>query len=129
VTPYCAPSLYRALPRMDLVGTLVGSAIFPGQGFYTDSEASCRQACCDAAACDSFAYALGATSYYMDVAWRTASPSVTPSQTPPFYMGLPALGISSGIPSYGAQCYLFVNVTSLVPSNIMSSGVLTSKYS
>ncbi len=145
VTPYCAPSLYRALPRMDLVGTLVGSAFFPGQGFYTENEAACRQACCDAAACDSFAYALGATSYYIDVAWRSASPSASPSQSASpspsnviYFGGSPASGSGAGAAGapgsgpglgYGAQCYLFVNVTALVPSNIMSSGVLTSKYS
>ena len=102
VTPYCAPSLYRVLPRMDLVGTLVGSAMAPNAGFYTDSEAACRQACCDAAVCDSYAYAGGAAGYYV---------------------------INNYNYGFGAQCFLYVNVTALAPSSIVSSGALISKYS
>lgn len=95
-TPYCWPSLYRALARTDLVGTLVGSALFPGSGFLAASETACRQACCDAATCSAYAF---------------ASPNLLLS------------------PSLGAQCFLLVNVTALVPSNMMSSGVLLSVYS
>ena len=134
VTPYCAPSLFRALPRMDLVGTLVGSAVYPGVGFYTETEAACRQACCDAAVCDSFSFAAGAAAFY-PVGMTTATPTATASSSPTqfnyygFGIGGNAFGSTSSSFAYGAQCYLFVNVTSLVPSNIMSSGVLTSKYS
>jgi hypothetical protein len=44
---------------MDLVGTLVGTALSPGAAVLQFSEESCRQACCDAAACDG--YSFGAT--------------------------------------------------------------------
>ena len=53
-TPYCAPSQFRPLPRTDLVGTLVGTALTPGAATLVASEAACRQACCDAPACDGF---------------------------------------------------------------------------
>jgi uncharacterized membrane protein len=92
-TPYCFPSLFRSLPRMDLMGTLVGTALSPGSPILQPSESSCRQACCDAAACDGFSFA--------------ASELMTS-----------ATGSSA--------CYLLVNITQLIPSNTMSSGVLLS---
>ena len=94
-TPYCSPALFRSLPRMDLVGTLVGTALSPGISVLQPSEASCRQACCDAAACDGYAFSSG------DLA-----------------MGLATIG--------GASCYLYVNITQLMPSSGYSSGVLLS---
>ena len=96
-TPYCWPSLYRTLPRMDLVGTLVGSAYVPGAAFLAASENNCRQSCCDAPACDAYAFAVGNLAYAQ------------------------ALG--------GAQCFLYVNVTALVPTSMMTSGALLSVYS
>ena len=53
----CSPSLFRSLPRIDLVGTLVGTAMEPGVRVLLVSEAACRQACCDAPACDGFSFA------------------------------------------------------------------------
>jgi hypothetical protein len=55
-TPYCAPSLFRTLPRTDLVGSLVGTALAPGEPLLAPSEAACRQACCDAASCDGYSF-------------------------------------------------------------------------
>ena len=95
-SPYCWPSLYRALPRMDLVGTLVGSALFPGAFVLTADENGCRQACCDAPGCDSYTFAA------------TTLPSS-------------ATGTAS--------CFLYVNVTALVPSSMVNSGALLSVYS
>ena len=56
-TPYCHPALFRSLPRTDLVGSLVGTALAPGQAALVASEAACRQACCDAPACDGYTFA------------------------------------------------------------------------
>ena len=56
VTPYCEPTLFRALPRTDLVGTLVGTALTPGEATLVASEAACRQACCDAPVCEGYAF-------------------------------------------------------------------------
>jgi hypothetical protein len=87
-TPYCAPSLFRPLPRTDLVGTLVGTALTPGAATLVASEAACRQACCDAPACDGYTFAT-------DLALYHAS----------------------------APCYVYVNVTQLIPSGRDASGV------
>ena len=91
VTPYCEPSLYRPLPRTDLVGTLVGTALTPGEATLVASEAACRQACCDAAACDGYAF-----------------------------------DASSGRQHSSGECFLYVNVTQLIPSSGYASGVLES---
>ena len=95
-TPFCWPSLYRALPRMDIVGTLVGSALFPGADFLAASENGCRQACCDAPACDAYTFSA-------------------------VYQGISATGT--------APCFLYVNVTALVPNSGFNSGALLSVYS
>ena len=95
-TPYCWPSLFRALPRMDLVGTLVGSAVFPGVDFLSASENDCRQACCDAPVCDCYTFAS----------------TILRSST-----------------TGTASCFLYVNVTALVPSSTVNSGALLSVYS
>jgi hypothetical protein len=63
-TPYCATALFRAFPRTDLVGTLVGTALAPGLPVLAPTEASCRQACCDAAECDGYSFELGALSFH-----------------------------------------------------------------
>ena len=62
-SPYCSPSLFRSLSRMDLVGTLVGTALTPGAPTLVSSPADCRQACCDAPACDGFSFGTGDASY------------------------------------------------------------------
>ncbi len=90
---YCAPSLFRPLPRMDLVGTLVGTALTPGALALTPSLEACRQACCDAPACDGFSFAVS------------------------------ELAIS---PTGVAGCFLYVNVTQLIPSSVISSGLYES---
>jgi len=51
--PACHESLYRLLPRLDLVGTLLDSA-----GSY-DNESACRTACCNATGCTAYAFASG----------------------------------------------------------------------
>ena len=56
----CSTALFRALPRTDLVGALVGSVTAPQQPVLVSSEAACRQACCDASACDGYSFASGA---------------------------------------------------------------------
>ena len=87
-TPYCHPALFRGLPRTDLVGSLVGTALAPGQAALVASEIACRQACCDAPACDGYTFAA-------DLAMISAV----------------------------APCYLYVNVTQLIPSGRDASGV------
>ena len=99
-TPYCPPSLYRPLPRTDLVGDLTGNAWYPGTSLPSPSESACRQACCDAPNCD--AYSFAASELRLQVQW-------------------------SGSPT--ASCFLYTNVTALVPSSTMSSGALRSVYS
>ena len=102
----CSASLFRSLPRTDLVGALVGSAFNPGAGFSVSgsgaaNEFSCRQACCNAgSSCSAYAYSPYTSSFFS-------------------YYG-----------NYGeANCFLFDNVTGLVPNTMMSSAVLISKYS
>ena len=60
-TLYCAPALFRPLPRTDLVGALVGTALAPGDAVLLPTVAACRQACCDAAACDGYSFDAGAS--------------------------------------------------------------------
>ena len=90
-TPYCAPALFRAFPRMDLVGSLVGTALAPGESVTLAGEPACRQACCDAAACDGYAFEA-------ESAKRAG------------------LG----------GCFLYVNITQLVPSSGYASGIYRS---
>ena len=92
-TPYCSPSLFRALPRMDLVGTLAGTAMSPGAPSLLPSTEACRQACCDAPACDGFSFGTGDASF-----------------------------VSGG----SASCFLYVNITQLIPSSFASSGIYES---
>ena len=92
-SPYCVSSIFRALPRMDLVGTLAGSALAPGAPTLVSSTAACRQACCDAPACDGFSFATGDASF-----------------------------ISGGT----AGCFLYVNITQLIPSSVVTSGIYES---
>lgn len=95
-SPYCAASLFRSLPRMDLVGTLVGTALSPGKRVALVSEHACRQACCDAPACDGFSFAsIDASSFASE-----------------------GLAVSS--------CFLYVNISQLVPSSVVSSGIYES---
>ena len=88
-TPYCPPSLFRPLPRTDLVGALLGSALSPGLPVLAPTEAGCRQACCDAAACDGYSFDASSARQL----------------------------------SAASECFLFVNVTQLVPNNLMVSGL------
>ena len=76
---------------MDLVGALVGTALAPGESVTLPVESACRQACCDAAACDGYSFDAGTAKL---------------------------LG--------GAGCYLYVNITQLVPSSGYASGVYES---
>ena len=92
-TPYCVLSLFRALPRMDIVGSLAGTALSPGAPVPLPSESSCRQACCDAPFCDGYAFASGDMSF-----------------------------TNGGT----AGCFLYVNVTQLIPSSAFSSGIYES---
>jgi hypothetical protein len=90
-TPYCAPALFRAFPRTDLVGSLVGTALAPGESVTLAGEPACRQACCDAAACDGYAFEA-------ESAKRAG------------------LG----------GCFLYVNITQLVPNSGYASGIYRS---
>ena len=92
-TPYCALSLFRTLPRMDLVGTLVGTALSPGTPTLVSSLGDCRQACCDAPACDGFSFGTGDASF-----------------------------IAGG----AAGCFLYVNISQLIPNSAFSSGIYES---
>ena len=100
-TPYCPPSLYRPRPRTDLVGTLVGNAWYPGTSLPSATESSCRQSCCDAPYCD--AYTFATSELQLQLFQSSADPV--------------------------ASCFLYTNVTALVPSSGYSSGALHSAYS
>ena len=78
---------------MDLVGALVGTALSPGSRVLVPEEAFCRQACCDAPACDGYAFAAS------------------------------DLGVAGAM---SAGCYLYVNITQLIPSSFASSGIYES---
>ena len=59
-SPNCWPSLFRALPRLDAIGSPIVSAASPAGARYllAATEAACRQACCDAApACTAYSFA------------------------------------------------------------------------
>ena len=99
-TPYCAPALYRSLPRTDLVGTLMGNAWYPGTSLPATSESACRQSCCDAPICDAYTFAT-----------TDLQNAIVQSQLPL------------------AQCFLYTNVTALVPNSGYTSGALFSSYS
>ena len=103
-TPSATPSAchsYYPFPRMDLNGTLVGSAAFPAasypDGFTAASEAECMQQCCAAAV------ATGCTAYAFASFFLT---------------------LGGG----GAPCFLYGPAISLVYSSGFSSGVQTSAY-
>ena len=80
---------------MDLVGSLVGTALSPGSRVLLHSDAACQQACCDAPACDGFSFASGDAS-----------------------LGQGGSGLAS--------CFLYVNITQLIPSSGYSSGIYES---
>jgi hypothetical protein len=90
---YCTPSLFRSLPRMDLVGELVGTALTPGVLALMPSLEACRQACCDAPACDGYSFAVSECASSL---------------------------------SGAASCFIYVNVTQLIPSSVVSSGIYES---
>ena len=81
---------------MDLVGSLVGTALSPGSHVLAPSEAACRQACCDAPFCDGYAFASG------DAA------------------------LAAGGAGGPVSCFLYANVTQLVPSSAFTSGIYES---
>jgi len=96
-SPFCKPADFRPLPRTDLVGALlVGSPVL------LPEAAACRVACCRALGCDGFAYAADLAAYAL-IAPAPASLAVSPV--------------------VGAPCYLYANVTQLVPSSLMASSV------
>ena len=99
-TPYCESALYRFLPRTDLVGTLTGNAWYPGTALPAASESACRQACCDAPVCDAYTFASNDLQF----------------------------AVQQGL-SHSASCFLYTNVTALVPSSGYTSGALLSTYS
>lgn len=90
---FCSASLFRALPFTDLSGTrmsVIGSEPAPS---WFSSENSCRVACCSAAGCQGYSFAL------FDSGARLGTP---------------------------VACFLFSNVTQLIPSSFASSGLLSS---
>jgi hypothetical protein len=101
--PVCAPALYRALPQMDLVGTLVSDAGGRSPLVTAVTEAACRVACCSAPTCTGYAYASG-------------------------MLRLASVGADARA-EIAAPCALYATVTALVPSSFVSSGALLSEYS
>jgi hypothetical protein len=73
---------------MDLVGTLVGSALSPAGPVLMPSEPACRQACCLAPVCDGYSFEASALSFHAE-----------------------------------SNCYLYVNVTQLIPSSLVTGGL------
>ena len=100
-SPDCPPALYRPLPRTDLVGALLGNAWYPGTSLPAASESSCRQSCCDAPFCDAYTFAV--SELQLQLFQSTTNPV--------------------------ASCFLYTNVTALVPSSGYTSGALLSAYS
>ena len=90
----CAPALFHALPRTDLVGTPVGGAARDAVGTpaWVTSEETCRVACCAVAGCSGYSYTLH------DPARRLLA---TPA----------------------SLCFLYANVTHFAPSSAMASGI------
>ena len=88
ISSYCMLDLFRPLPRTDLMGSLVGTALSPGEPVRVSTDTACRKECCDAPACDGYAFDADGAKW---------------------------LG--------SAGCYLYVNVTQLVPSSTMASGL------
>jgi outer membrane protein assembly factor BamB len=87
----CLPTLFYPQPFTELSGAVVSATLATtGTALLLPSEGDCRQACCDAPACDGYSFAGE----------------------------LRALS-----PSGSAGCFLFVNLTQLVPSVMMASGV------
>jgi hypothetical protein len=91
---------------MDLVGVLVGSTLFGTLG-----EAACRSACVAAPSCDAYAFSFGAQ---LSFALNNADG---------------AIAVADSINSKAAPCLLYANVTALVPSSLVNSGVLSVRYS
>ena len=98
-TPYCAATLFAPLPRTDLVGTLVGANISPSQPSAAFIASS--EAACREACC---LVRPACTAYTFMVSTLLLNPS-------------------------GAQCYVYSNVTALVPNSGYTSGALQSVYS
>lgn len=88
---------------MDLVGVLVGNTQYPTAGLSVTSGGGgpSREFLCRQACC--------------------AVPACTAYAYAPFIVSSPYNGI--------ANCFLYANVTGLVPNTLMSSGVLLSAYS
>ena len=81
---------------------LLGTLVGAAAFFSTASEAACRFACLAAPGCDAYAFSAGA---------------------------LALLLANIGLPDETAPCYLYANVTALVPSSPMNAGVLYARYS
>lgn len=87
----CPTSLFRGLPRMDLMGTPVGAV--SSAPLRLTSEEDCRIACCSTPTCQGYSFAL----------------------------------YDSGMLTMNAPvACLLANITQLIPTNMMSSGVLLS---
>lgn len=100
---FFTPSLFRAIPRMDVVGTLVGNQYFPGQPLlYPQTEAACQLACFNTL-CDGYTFNPGAAATLSNLASVATIP------------GNPSL--------ITGTCYLFTNITQFVPNNFALSGV------
>ena len=46
------------------MGTLVGTALTPGEATLAASEAACRQACCDAPVCEGYSFSVEVALYH-----------------------------------------------------------------
>ena len=81
---------------------LVGSPVGAAAFYSTAGEAACRSACLATPGCDAYAFSAGV---------------------------LAAFAANQGHPGDTAPCYLYTNVTALIPSSPMTAGVLLARYS
>jgi N-acetylneuraminic acid mutarotase len=81
---------------------LVGSPVGAAAFYSTAGEAACRSACLATPGCDAYAFSAGV---------------------------LAAFAANQGQPGDTAPCYLYTNVTALIPSSPMTAGVLLARYS
>jgi hypothetical protein len=81
---------------------LVGT-LLGASSFTTASEASCRSACLATPGCDSYAFSTG--------------------------VGVAIVATFGQQPALALPCYLYANLTALVPNSAINSGVLYARYS
>ena len=105
VLPTCSVSSYRQLPRMDVFGTLLTPSPLS-----LPSEMFCLAACCATPSCTAYSFVASGL--------NSGIVALVSNFWPPV-----------GFPQTASPCYLYSNITALVPSSGMSSGALYSAYS